>query len=775
MIRHGAALLVGLFLFAFLAVQTYAGWATAGAGQASPQQDETATPTPSPTMTPMREWDLYMSDRPLGPRMTDFPGGTRTVFSNFFVSITTEPSVQVQIRIQNTSGYSVYLGSTLTFTQPQWVSLEWSRPPGEVIPASGSPYVTSLIRPDVLPNKPFGRQVEWVVGSEVYFERPAYHGTEDQAMILARDINAYQQQETVQVHVKSGTDPTGFDVILKQRVTFGLFSTEPGEHLRFCLDTECSTSDATNARLRVSNPDVITATYTSLGGLFLTDTATWDNNVPFTPTVPPTVGPSPTPTLTPSPTMPPQAIWVEISPEPGKVGYLKERDGLSENRLGSSSIIAGMNDTGGAREEYVGALQFDLVQLTSRATIHQAYLELYGKEQFYTYADQEWDFQLLDPAIDSAWGPTLAYTQVRGTTVLATLSPAIHNTDFRASKVNRFDFKAEQIAVLAGRLETPGQRVSLRIDGPALGSTHSTGWMSWYNEDTGSTAWDDRPKLHVLYSLRPPTDTPTATASPTASVTSSATPSATPTLTPTPTASHTPSVTASPIATATSTPSSTASASATPTFTGTPLPSPTPSNTPTASRTPSATPTPTASASATASPTPSVTATPSTTATATATTLPGLLIYGGVQNCQGAMLAGARVELEGTGHAAQTDAAGLYVLGPIDNFLAGDYKLTASVAGHLSRSQTLSLPEAGVRQVNFAGIYCLVQLALTATSTATATPTSTVTVGPTDSPTPTATGRATPTPTTTRLVPRAYLPVVVRGPGAGGSRLEVGD
>jgi hypothetical protein len=794
MTRHSALLLVSLLVFAFLAAQAYAGRVMAGTGQATPHQDETATPTRSPTVTPTatpkEPWALYMSDQPLGQERREFPEGTRSVYANFYVSITDEPYVVLSINIKNdVGGAIVYASEAMTFTHANagWHYVNWTVPEGQVISAAGSPYYTNLYRMD-LPGHPRIKQVEWIVGSKVSLDRTAYYGTGDRALIVARDQLANvdnQVQETIQVHVLSGTDPVGFDMTLKERPFIpGTFtSNDAGKNLTFCRYPDCSNSNPTAATIKVVDRDVITVTYTSVGGLHLFDTAIWyETGGPATPTPEVTVGPSPTPSLTPTPTVPPNAVWTEITPQPAKAGYLKQRDGRSENWLGrNDKIVVGVY---GANEEYVGAIQFDLVQLPPGAVIHQAYLNLTGKEQFSTLASQRWQVQLLDPVIDADW-VTHTYTQVRGAAVLSTLSPVIRNVDFQPGKVNRFDFNAEQIAILATRLVMPGQQLSLRIDGPALGA-YSYGLMTWYSGNTAETE-QYRPRLHVLYSLRPPTDTPTATASPTATCTPSSTPSATPT----PTASPTPSATASPTATATATPSPsptasptttatstpspspTASASPTPTFTGTRPPSPTPSDTPTASLTPSASPT--ASATVTASPTPSVTpsatstTTPTATTTATATAIPGLLIYGGVQNCQGEMLPGARVEIEGTRHATQTDTAGLYVLGPLSGFLAGDYVLTASAAGHLSRSLALSLPQAGVRQVNFAGVLCLPQLTPTATTTATATststttPTSTVTVGPTASPTPTATRRMTPTPTTTRppMPPRAFLPVVV--------------
>jgi len=180
----------------------------------------------------------------------------------------------------------------------------------------------------------------------------------------------------------------------------------------------------------------------------------------------------------------------------------------------------------------------------------------------------------------------------------------------------------------------------------------------------------------------------------------------------------------------------------TPTFTPTRPTSPTPTRTPTPTvRTPTSTRTPTR--------------TPTLTPTPTATTQTGLLISGVVQSCLGQRLAGATVTLEGTGYAAQTDAAGQYYIGPIPDFLAGDYVLTASAAGYASRSTTLSLPETGTRQVNFAGILCLPPLTGTETPTPTNTPT------PTGTTTPTRTATATPTVTLTPTATPTGTPVAI--------------
>lgn len=118
-----------------------------------------------------------------------------------------------------------------------------------------------------------------------------------------------------------------------------------------------------------------------------------------------------------------------------------------------------------------------------------------------------------------------------------------------------------------------------------------------------------------------------------------------------------------------------------------------------------------------------------------------------MQNCTGQRLAGATVTLEGTGYVGATDSVGRYSIGPMLDFLAGDYILTAVAPGYGARSVSLTLPGSGTREVNFAGTQCLA--ALTATPTATATLPATATPSSTPTLTPTSTATATPSPTRT--------------------------
>ncbi len=163
-----------------------------------------------------------------------------------------------------------------------------------------------------------------------------------------------------------------------------------------------------------------------------------------------------------------------------------------------------------------------------------------------------------------------------------------------------------------------------------------------------------------------------------------------------------------------------------------------------------ATPTPTATQTsvptATATPTPSATATP--TPTDTPTPSAGLTISGAVQACTGERVSGATVTLEGAGQSAETDARGNYTLGPLADFLAGNYVLTASKSGYESRSVTLDLPSQGRVEHNFAGLTCLALATTTPTVTQTPTPTVTITAAATPTATPTSTATATQTPTT---------------------------
>lgn len=234
-------------------------------------------------------------------------------------------------------------------------------------------------------------------------------------------------------------------------------------------------------------------------------------------------------------------------------------------------------------------------------------------------------------------------------------------------------------------------------------------------------------------------------------------------------ASPTPTATETPTPTPTATQTSTLTPTRTATSTQTPAPTPTEDAQTQRQRLvyvplilrnhAGVTPPPTATREpATRTPTAAVTPTPTDTPTSSA----GLTIFGAVQACTGERVPGATVTLEGTGQSTETDARGNYTLGPLADFLAGNYQLTASKTGYESRSVTLNLPSEGEYEYNFAGTTCLEPATSTPTATQTPMlpPTAMATAADTSTPTPTTAHTSTPTltPTAAPTSTRTPLP-----------------
>ncbi len=299
------------------------------------------------------------------------------------------------------------------------------------------------------------------------------------------------------------------------------------------------------------------------------------------------------------PTWTPRAGSIVLTPAPADVGYFNTTAPNSGNQLGNTEIRAGTWASGA--NLFRGAIQFNLADLPPGAVIQAATLRVKGKGALGTGLTPQdvWYFRLLDPAVDLTWR-TLSFAALNSAPFISTLSPSlIGSQDLGKDIFNEFQWTAEQVALLQARLETT-RRVSLRVDGPALGMDKIFVWYA-RTDAFGGVA----PQLTIRYQIPAatftptftpvPTDTPTPTPTRTPTATPTDTPTPTRTQTSTPTQTTTPTATQTPTSTATATLTSTASptASASPMLTGTPGFTPSPTRTPEATETPGGTPTPT--------------------------------------------------------------------------------------------------------------------------------------------------------------------------------------
>jgi hypothetical protein len=351
--------------------------------------------------------------------------------------------------------------------------------------------------------------------------------------------------------------------------------------------TRTSTRTPTPTRTRTATPTG-SATVTATPTASRTPTATQTG----TPTRTFTPGPSPTPTETPRVTNTPTGTstatptpirgTVVVTPAAGAVGYFRSDDTVASggNRLGGTEIWAGYWVGTDFHRLYYGAVQFDIpTAIPPQARIEGAVVTVKGKSASYLHADGTWRLQFLAPAIDSAWGPTLTYTDVHTATVLFTIPRELSSDQLGEDVINTFTFDDLHLSAVENRVATT-RKLSFRLDGPTGGASNIN-IFRWYT-GLATTGAPEPPRLTLYYRIEPPTPTPTRT----------------PTATPTWTATSTPTRTPTATATGTNTPTST------PTATHTPGPSPTPTHTPTPTDTATATATPTATPTRTNTPTP---------------------------------------------------------------------------------------------------------------------------------------------------------------------------
>jgi hypothetical protein len=205
----------------------------------------------------------------------------------------------------------------------------------------------------------------------------------------------------------------------------------------------------------------------------------------FTPLPSPTVTPRPQvlPTESPkpmnSPTLAPVSavggIVYAISPHVNAVGWV--RSGESGNHFGDSNLFAGWSSD----RRYLGAMQFDLSFLPPDALIYSAQLELTGLQDAGLGREGTWTLSLLGEAMEDRWA-SHTYEVISNAPVDAVIPPVLMATDLGRTRLNIFEFSAEQRALVESRLAVGS--VSFRIDGPADGGENLFAWDTGYGPGT---------------------------------------------------------------------------------------------------------------------------------------------------------------------------------------------------------------------------------------------------------------------------------------------------
>jgi hypothetical protein len=239
--------------------------------------------------------------------------------------------------------------------------------------------------------------------------------------------------------------------------------------------------------------------------VLIVDTAT----ATFTPSPLPTTTPQPqvSPTKSPEPTTSPTVAPVSaaggivyaISPRVNAVGWV--RSGESGNHFGDSNLFAGWSTD----RRYLGAMQFDLSFLPPGALIYSAQLELTGLQDAGLGSEGTWTLSFLGDAMEDRW-TSHTYEVISNAPVDAVIPPVLMPADLGRTRVNIFEFSAEQRALLESRLAVGS--VSFRIEGPAGGEESLFAWDTGY----GSGTLGHGPVLRLGVLLPTPIPNPTQTA-----------------------------------------------------------------------------------------------------------------------------------------------------------------------------------------------------------------------------------------------------------------------
>ena len=198
---------------------------------------------------------------------------------------------------------------------------------------------------------------------------------------------------------------------------------------------------------------------------------------------------------TPTPTPPPGGANYVLSPAAGAVGWVVSSEDRG-NHFGDSNIYSGAFEG----RVYHGALQFDVSTIPRGAPIYAATLQLVGLNRERLGTPGTWEVRILTDTLDFQWS-ALTYQDIHNAAVIQSLSPILSSDDLDEQKVNQFPFTPAQLQLLQQRILNEG-RLSLRIDGPLVGSKALFSWDSGY----GPTSRGVKPILFV--SAGPPPATP---------------------------------------------------------------------------------------------------------------------------------------------------------------------------------------------------------------------------------------------------------------------------
>jgi uncharacterized protein YkwD len=193
-----------------------------------------------------------------------------------------------------------------------------------------------------------------------------------------------------------------------------------------------------------------------------------------TATAPPPPDRTPTPTDVPTIDPGPGGGLVEIAPECGDIGWVKQ--GEAGNHFCDTETYTGYYHG----YVYYGAMQFDLSAVPQDSHIASARLTISGQTTEYLsrLGNGRWRVVLLDPAIDYGWRGH-GYNSISGASTLALLRPEMLQSDLDAGRRNTFVFDDDQLWYLGERLRRTG-KISFRMDGPRAGTSNVFSWATGY-------------------------------------------------------------------------------------------------------------------------------------------------------------------------------------------------------------------------------------------------------------------------------------------------------
>ncbi len=185
-------------------------------------------------------------------------------------------------------------------------------------------------------------------------------------------------------------------------------------------------------------------------------------------------------------------------PAYGYVGWVREEEPTG-NHFTDPEIIVGYSNR--RHTTYIGAAQFQVNPIPMGATITNATLQIYGGRWIYDEDDYNWNVTLLNSSIDSNW-VNHAYGDIAGAGVDVIMTPVLDDSDLVEGEWNYFHFLPSEYPIL--RQHFDNSRISFAINGPTSDEFFGTGlifaWVSG-NEGGASFVSPYSPRLTVTYSM----------------------------------------------------------------------------------------------------------------------------------------------------------------------------------------------------------------------------------------------------------------------------------